>query len=81
MLDTQLIKTFDITKLTVMLENKEKAAEDLNRWLMKHDSKESEYKRVLSDRSDLAGEIEQLKAEIIIRNKPFVKSLNETFEL
>ena len=41
MLDAKLIKTFDITKLTVMLENKEKAAEDLNRWLMKHDSKES----------------------------------------
>lgn len=70
-----------LTELNVELESKQKAANDLNLWLSKHDSKEPEYRRVMADRKDLENDMVLLKHEIFKRNKPIARSLNESFEL
>lgn len=68
-------------ELNAALSNKQKAADDLSRWLSRHSNSEPEYRRVWADRNALADDLIALKYELDKRSKPFYKSLNETFEL
>jgi chromosome segregation ATPase len=75
------------------LANKEKAAGELSNWLSRHDPKETEYKRVWDDRTELQTEIHNLKrmldkrelgsadsspAQQVTSGKTFNRSLNES---
>lgn len=75
------LKELNLSELTIKLKNKQKAAEDLTNWLSRHENTEPEYKRVWEDRNALNGEVHAIKRELEIREKPFPKSLNESFEL
>lgn len=81
MLQIKPLNQMNLIELETELGNKEKAANDLNVWLSRHDNKEPEYRHVWDDRTELEKDIAKLKAEIIIRKKPFAKSLNESLEL
>ena len=81
MLTINPFKGMNLSELTTALANKQKAADDLSQWLSKHSNTETEYKHVWRDRTELANDIEMLKAEIVRHNKPFVQSLNQSFEL
>lgn len=75
------LNTVALPDLMFQLSNKQRAINDLTVWLSKHKNDEPEYIRVTSDRRLLDEEVQALQIEINLRNKPFVKSLNQSFEL
>ena len=75
------IKDLPLVEIQVMIANKMKALQDLSNWLQGHSPEEEQYKKVAEDRKMLQEELNELEKEYANRNKPFKRSLNESFEL
>lgn len=80
-METTKLSTLNIVELKQQLSNKTLAYNQLGNWLNRHPQNDEAYPKVMEDRRLLKEEINALDAEILEREKPFKRSVNNSFEL
>ena len=80
-METTKLSSLNIVELKQQQNNKSLAVQQLSAWLNRHPQNDEAYPKVMEDRRLLQEEIKALDAEILQREKPFKRSLNNSFEL